>query len=81
LILNTPVNKVVGIYDFLSVISLSASPLLQFSFCDSVSTLANRFSELVLNPDLRRSLGIAWSEAIRNYHPSDVDAWLSFLEN
>lgn len=81
LILDTPANRVVGIYNFLDVIAQSGPELLRFSFCDSISSLAERFGELVSNAELRQSLGKAWSNAINNYQPSDVDAWLSFVES
>ena len=82
LILDTPQNQIVGIYKFLDVIAAqSSTDLLRYSFCESIPILTQRFSELVANADLRMSLGKAWSNAIRKYKPSDVDAWIAFLEN
>jgi hypothetical protein len=81
LILDTPQNRVVGIYSFLDVIAQSNSSELQFSFCDSMQTLADRFGALVADGDLRASLGKRWAQAIDQYHPSDIAAWLSFLRN
>jgi hypothetical protein len=79
LILDTPVNRLVGIFNFLEVIAQSAPELVQFSFCDNITTMTSRFSELASSEELRQSLGSTWARTIHNYQPTDVDAWLSFL--
>lgn len=79
LILDTPQNRLVGVYGFVNYLSIEQSEITQFSFCDSLETLEHRFYQLVENRELREELGRAWSKVIKNYKPSDLASWIKFL--
>jgi hypothetical protein len=79
LILDTPQNRTIGIFQFLEVIAAERDPVLQWSFCDSITTLSSRLEALLKDADMRYELGQAWASAVNNYTPNDSKAWLSFL--
>jgi len=81
LILDTPQNRTVGIYNFIEYLSKDQDTILNFSFCKDLNTLKNRFSLLIKDSTLRERLGKAWASAINDYRPNDIEEWIKFLTN
>ena len=81
LILDTPQNRLVGVYGFVSYLSVNAPKILEFSFCKSEEIMMEKFKKLVKNEDLRHDLGLAWAETIYKYRPVDKKEWVKFLKN
>ena len=81
LILDTPQNRIVGIYGFINYLALNQTGILQYSFCDNLKTLNSRFSQIVNDKDMAQELGSAWAAVIKSYQPNDIDSWIKFLNN
>jgi hypothetical protein len=79
LTLETTENKLIGISDFLRIISENNSDITYFSFADNIQTLTDRFNQLCRDKFLREELGQAWQSAILKYEPCDADKWYDFL--
>jgi hypothetical protein len=81
LTLDTPQNRLVGVYEFLYYLTINQSEILQFSFCDSLETLNYRFNMLIKDKFFGKELGKAWAKVINNYRPIDSNSWIKFLLN
>lgn len=81
LILDTPQNRLVGIFNFIEYLAKGQDEILEFSFCEDLKTLKDRFSILIKDSNLRNQLGKAWASTIKNYKPNDINAWIKFLTN
>lgn len=81
LILDTPQNRLVGVYGFVNYLSLNAPKILEFSFCKNEEIMMEKFKILVENIDLRKDLGLAWAETINKYKPIDKEEWIKYLKN
>jgi glycosyltransferase involved in cell wall biosynthesis len=75
LILETKESLEVGIYGQIKCIAQDRDPILQFSFCGSISELNERIDKLVKNPELRFKLGQAWRQTFMDYQPQLMNHW------
>jgi hypothetical protein len=81
LILDTPQNRVVGVYSTLEFLAENGPEILNSSFCNNIDELKMRFSKLVNNKEFRNELGMAWSETMLKYEPNDINEWVNFIIN
>jgi hypothetical protein len=79
LTLETKENIEFGIYGFIKSIAVGNDPILQFSFCNSMSILRERIGILISNSSMRNQLGRAWRQALLSYKPPDIDGWIRLL--
>jgi len=75
LTLATKENIDFGVFGFIKHLARDNDPILQFSFCSSITELNDRLRKLILDPSLRFELGQAWRKSILNYRPPLVDNW------